>query len=143
MRGRIGWMAGLAAVLAVPARAGDLSPGLWEITLESRVAAQPGFAPAPFRVTQCLSAADAADPSRVLGPLSSQGAGDCTYLSREYSGDTLSFRMRCGGSLGIESQGRIRFGADTMEGSITATANTGGSTVEMQNRVSARRLGGC
>lgn len=123
--------------------AADLSPGLWEITMETRVASDPAFAPAPFRLQQCLSAEDARDPARVLGLFTNPGATGCSYSERNYSGSSLSFAMQCTGSLGIASRGQVAFTADTMNGNITAAANIGGTRVETRNKVSASRMGAC
>lgn len=136
----------LAAVLLLavwPASAADVSPGLWEITLETRVPSDAGFAPAPFKLTQCLTAEDARDPARVLAGVSNPGATGCDYTDKSYAGDSFSFSMQCAGGLGIQSSGRVAFTPDTMDGSITATANLDGKPVQTENRVSARRLGGC
>jgi hypothetical protein len=133
-----------ALLLAVcPASADDVSPGLWEITLETRVPADAGFAPTPFKLTQCLTAQDARDPARVLAGVSSPGASGCDYTDRSYAGNSFSFSMQCAGSLGIQSSGRVAFTPDTMDGNITATANLDGKPVQTESRISARRLGGC
>ena len=42
---------------AVTVYAADLSPGMWEITMESRVANDPGWTPTPFNLRQCLTVA--------------------------------------------------------------------------------------
>ena len=132
-----------AAAFSPPGFAADMSPGLWEITLESRVAAQPGFAPGPFRLTQCLTAADTGDPRALLGGIANPGVSGCTYTNKAYSGNTFRFSMQCGGSFAIQSQGEVSFTADTMNGTITAVANVGAEKTEFGNKVSARRLGGC
>ena len=129
--------------MSMPAFAADISPGMWEITLETRVAAQPGFAPEPFRLTQCLSASDARDPSNVLGGMANPGASGCTYANKAYSGNTFRFSMQCAGSFAIQSQGDVSFTTDSMNGTITSVANVGGEKTEFSNKVSARRLGGC
>ena len=111
--------------------------------METRVASDPGFAPAPFRMTQCLSAADARDPARLLGQIANPGASGCSYTERNYAGDSLSFKLQCAGSYGIASRGQVSFSATSMDGSITADANVGGASVQLQNKLSARRIGGC
>lgn len=123
--------------------AADVAPGLWEISLETLVPAQPGFAPDPFRLTQCLSAADARDPSALLGGLANPGASGCTYTNKTYSGNTFRFSMQCAGGFAIQSQGEVSFTADTMSGTISAIANVAGEKARLSNRISARRLGGC
>ena len=132
-----------AAAFSQPGVAADLSPGLWEITLETRVAAQPGFAPAPVRLRQCLTAADARDPSALLGGLANPGARGCSYSDKSYSGNTFRFSMQRDGSFGIKSRGEVTFSAETMNGTISVTADVGGKKTELNNKISARRLGGC
>jgi hypothetical protein len=135
--------AAAAAFGATVSLAADISPGLWEISMETRVASDPGFAPEPFRVKQCLTADDARDPARLLGSMANPGATGCTFSERKYTGDTLTFAMQCTGGYGIVPRGQVTFTSDTMSGNITATANVGGQNVELQNKVSARRIGGC
>ena len=125
------------------ALAADVSPGSWEITMETRVPAEPGFAPPPFQITQCLTDADARDPSRVLGGVSNPGATGCNYSDKGYSGNTFTFSMQCTGTYEIKASGRVSFTADTMQGMIDSTASVGGKPVQTQNKISARRLGGC
>ena len=119
------------------------TPPKKEMSMEMRVAATPGFTPAPFAMKQCFTVEDARDPARLMGQVANPGATGCTFSNRSYSGNTLSFTMQCAGTLGIASTGQVTFTSDTMEGSVTATANVGGTNVETQNKVSARRLGGC
>jgi len=132
-----------AAALSMPALAADMSPGMWEITLETRAAAQPGFKPEPIRLTQCLTAADVREPGKLLGGMANPGASGCTYANKAYSGNSFRFSMQCAGSFAIQSQGEVSFSADSMNGSITSVANLGGERTELSNKVSARRLGGC
>ena len=129
--------------MSTAAFADDISPGSWQITMETRVPAEPGFAPPPFQLTQCLTADDARDPSRVLGTVSNPGATGCNYTDKSYSGNTFTFAMTCGGGYGIKASGSVSFTANSMDGAIHSTANIGGKSVETQNKISARRLGNC
>ena len=129
--------------MSTVALADDISPGSWQIMMETRVPAEPGFAPPAFQLTQCLTAEDARDPSRVLGGVSNPGASGCNYTDKSYSGNTFTFAMTCGGGYGIKASGRIAFTANSMDGTIQSTANVAGKPVETQNKISARRLGGC
>ena len=131
------------ACLALPSHAADIAPGLWAISMETRTQAAPGFQPAPFTVNQCFTAADARDPSRLLGGLSSPGASDCQYTEKSYSGNTFRFAMQCGGAYALQSRGEVTFDAQTMNGLITAKANVAGTLTEFQNKLSARRIGNC
>lgn len=130
-------------VFASVAQADDLAPGLWEITMESRVPSETGWTPQPFNLTQCLSARDAKDPSALVSSLSTQGASGCNFTERSYSGGTFRFAMECGGAFGLKTRGSMSFGANSFSGSITAIGNLGGQSTEFQNRISGRRLGAC
>ena len=142
MRARPVLLASIAC-LCPPALAADLSPGLWEITVDARVAAAPNLSTGPLKLTQCLTAADARDPSRVLGGVSNPGASGCAYSNKTDSGGIFSFSMQCAGSLALQSRGTVAYSADSMNGTITAIANIGGQRTEITNRVAARRLGAC
>lgn len=108
-----------------------------------RLAAQPGLAPEPLRLTQCLTSADAKDPSKLLGGLANPGASGCNYTDKEYLGNRFHFAMQCGGAMALQSQGEVRFSSDSMSGTIVTVANVGGARTELSNKVSARRIGGC
>src|SRR5689334_8951083 len=130
-------------LMSSAAFADDISPGSWQITMETRVPAEPGFAPPALQLTQCLTADDARDPSRVLGGVSNPGASGCNYTDKSYSGNTFTFAMQCGGGYGIKASGRIAFTANSMDGTIQSLANVAGKPVETHNKISARRLGSC
>ena len=132
-----------AALLPTTAQAADISPGLWAITMETRTNAAPGFQPAPVTVNQCFTAADARDPSKILGGVSNPGAPDCQYTEQSFSGNTFRFAMQCGGSYALQTRGEVSFDAQTMSGNITAKGNVGGTQTEFQNKISARRVGNC
>ena len=130
-------------LISTAALADDISPGAWQISMETRVPSEPGFAPPPFSITKCLTADDARDPSRVLGGVSNPGATGCRYTDKSYSGNTFSFAMQCEGSYGIKASGQVSFTASTMDGTIESTANVAGKPVLTQNKLTARRLGNC
>ena len=135
--------ASFALFLTAGAQAQDISPGLWQLSVETRVSAAPGFAPAPYTLNQCFTAADARDPSRVLGGVANPGASDCTYTDKAYRGNTFRFTMQCGGAFAISTRGEVSFTATTLDGTITASADVGGQKTEFSNRISGRRIGGC
>lgn len=130
-------------LLASLSHATDITPGMWAISMETRTAAAPGFQPAPFTANQCFTAADARDPSKLLGGLSNPGASDCQYTERSYSGNTLRFAMQCGGGFALQTRGEVTFDAQSMAGAINAKGNVGGTPTEFQNKISARRIGDC
>lgn len=125
------------------AQSTDLTPGLWAISMEVRTPAASGFQPPPFAANQCLTAADARDPSRVLGGVANPGASDCRYTERNFSGNTFRFAMQCGGAYALQSRGEVTFGAQTMDGTIVSKGNVAGTPTEFQSRISAKRVGNC
>lgn len=128
---------------AAVAGAEDIQPGLWEITLNTRVDGMAGFSPGPMTMQQCLTAADAANPGRVLGPLANPGATGCTYTNRRFSGSSFQFSMTCAGALSLRTEGEVSYSADRMLGNITTTGNLMGQATRFGSSISARRLGGC
>ncbi len=137
-------IAGVMLAIVAPASfAADIQPGLWEVVVESRLAASPDFAPEPVAMKQCLTELDAQDPSRMLGGMANPGATDCTYTEKSFAGNMFRFKMQCAGSLGIHARGEITYSASSMDGSIITIADMAGQTTELQSRISAHRLGGC
>jgi hypothetical protein len=121
----------------------DLTPGLWEIVMKTTVPGSSGFAPPPYKMTQCFTANDAQDPSKIIGPIATSGASNCAYSEKNYVGNTFHFAMSCSGSYGLKTRGEVSFTATALSGTISATGNVGGVTTEFQNALSARRLGEC
>ncbi len=133
----------LPLMLAIPAICSaqtSIAPGLWQITLQSSSAA---VAMPPIQVNQCLTAADAADPSKLLGSVANPGASGCSYSNRIYAGNTFSFAMTCAGTLAIKATGSVSFSANSLSGTINTTANINGQPVDMMNAISAQRVGDC
>jgi hypothetical protein len=130
----------LAAIPAICSAQTAISPGLWQISLQLNTDA---VAMLPVTVNQCLTAADAKDPSKLLGSIASPGASGCTYTDKRYSGNTFSFAMTCSGTLAIKAAGQVSFTATTMSGTINTNANINGQVVDMKNEVMAKRVGDC
>jgi hypothetical protein len=132
----------LALLLAMPAAAGaqTVSARLWRISLQAQTAEA---AMPPVQVDQCLTEADAADPSQLLGSIASPGASGCAYSDRRYSGNTLQFAMECGGSFAIRASGKVAFTATTLSGTIDTSTTINGQRVELKNMISASRIADC
>jgi hypothetical protein len=135
----------VAAMLAAPlAFSQDVAPGLWQITMETRVPAEPSFQPPPTMITQCINAQTAKDPGMLFSQMGNPGASNCRYQDRNYhAGNTFTFAMTCAGTFQIRSKGQVAFTKDTMDGTVSAIANIGDKDVETTNKLSARRVGGC
>ncbi len=139
-------MAAVWMAISLPTMAEEIRPGLWQITLTSRVAETPDWQPEPFQLTQCLTEQDAQNPDRLLTGLSTSGASGCEFSNRQAAGQHLRFAVRCAGTLGIEGQGAVDFTATTVKGVLTIRAASGDGSaalIEMQNQLQATYLGPC
>lgn len=134
---------GFMLLACAGAQAQEINPGLWRINVDSVIATTPGYSPPPVSQTQCLSAADAHDPQRLFGDMAAPGAADCTYGKTKVSGSNLRFTLQCAGPLNLRASGDVDLGAETISGSITSSANLGGQQVDMQSKVSGKRIGAC
>ena len=140
------WVAAILLAVSMNGVAADIQPGLWRITLESRVAATPDWSPEPFELSQCLTAADAQNPEQLLIGLSTTGASGCEFLNRQASSQHLQFQVRCGGTLGIQGQGTVDFTATTVTGVLNArfaATDDAAEPVEIQNQLRAVYVGPC
>lgn len=137
--------AAVAFALAAPcAFAQDVAPGLWEITMETRVPADSGFQPPPAKITQCITPDTAKDPGMLFTQIGNPGASNCRYQDRNYhGGNTFTFAMTCRGTYQLRSSGKVAFTKETMEGTVSAVATIDNKDVETQNKLTARRVGGC
>ena len=130
----------VAATSAIAAE--DIKPGLWNISMESGVAATPDWKPQPFVTTQCLTEADAQNPARLLLSMGSTGATGCDFQNRQYSGNSLTFDVACAGTLGIKGHGQVTYSATTVDGFLNVSIG-GDIKVDMQNTIHANYLGDC
>jgi hypothetical protein len=130
----------LLAIPVICSAQTTISPGLWQISVQLNTDA---VARLPVTLNQCLTAADATDPSKLLGSIANPGASGCTYTNRSYFGNTFSFSMTCGGTLGITATGNVTFTGTTMSGTINTNANINGQPVEMKNVIVATRVVDC
>ena len=143
MRNRL-FVAAALALAAPSAFAQDVSPGLWEITMETRVPADAGFQPPEYKMQQCITPQDAKDPGQLFSVMGNPGASNCRYQDRNYHGNnSFTFAMTCQGTYQLRSSGKVDFTKDTMDGTVNAIANIGDRDVETQNKLTARRVGGC
>jgi hypothetical protein len=126
-----------------PQAAKDISPGLWEIVMNTNVPDQPDWKPEPFRVRQCLTAFDAANPEKLISGMATQGATGCTFTQSTNAGGVIRFANTCSGTHAIKTTGAIRFTATSMEGNMRATANVGGQQTVFENQITGRHLGAC
>ena len=134
----------LAIILTLPGISWpqDLSPGLWQISVQAKSAAIPTDM-APLQVNQCLTKEDAKDPSKLMGATTSPDVSGCTYSNKSYSGNTFHFTMECTGAFAIKATGDVSFTSSNLSGTINTSTTVSGQLLEMMNSVSAQRVGDC
>ncbi|HZM36027.1 MAG TPA: DUF3617 family protein [Burkholderiales bacterium] len=112
----------------------QVQAGNWELTVTTWMAGADKPI-GPLQQTQCVTEADARDPSRVLG-----GGASCEFSNRRESGDLYTFDVKCGGPLPMSGTGSIRQSADAFEGDLDLSAGQG---FGMRSKIAGRRLGPC
>jgi hypothetical protein len=132
-----------ALALAGIARADDIAPGLWELTLEASVESDPGFQPGPMTLNQCISKEGPRDPGTLLGPIAGAGATGCSYSEQSYLGQEFRFTMQCSGALDLKTTGTVTFSATTLRGMMTTSSAIDGKTVQFKSVLVGHRLGEC
>jgi hypothetical protein len=127
----------LAAVFlfacAVPAGA-DIGAGNWEMDVTSSIAGSPA---GNMKQTQCLTAEDARDPSRMFG---TPGAG-CQFSNRQDNGSTYQFDISCTGATPMTGRGEMRYGQDSLNGELVLHLKLEGKDTELRSSIKAKRLG--
>ena len=131
----------LAVMVLVPlaARGGELDPGSWELSTTTNVQGMPGTL-GPLVQTRCFTAADARDPSRILGP---EAGAACEFSNQRDTGSEFTFDISCGGSNSLRGSGKARYGRDSIDAEIELGGNVAGQNFASRSRIAGRRLGAC
>lgn len=131
------------ALLAAASRCAwaDVLPGEWDIATTVAVVGQPGTI-GPMHQTQCLDAAQAANPAGLFGPQAGAGAG-CTLSDKRDDGSSLSFRLSCIGPFAADGSGAVSYGPDHMDGELRLRGSIAGQQFESHSHVAAHRIGPC
>src|SRR5207245_5670730 len=106
---------GLAASPFAAAQA-DIRPGLWNMSVEFSVPADPAFKQPAISRPQCLTAADARDPSRLRAEMSVPGATGCAISGRTAASGDFEFDVECEGIFAVGGDGSVHLTSDAVEG---------------------------
>src|ERR1043166_8598794 len=124
------------------ARAADqLEPGLWKIV--THVDMNGMQAPAEAK-TRCLKPEDARDLERTFAPEYRVQGSVCERMNVAWSGQKLSWRIRCTGPLTMEVAGTYEF--DTPRhytGEVTTLAAMAGREMRTRATLEAEHVGEC
>src|SRR5438094_7970994 len=83
----------------------DVQPGQWQMSVEFSVPSEPGFKQPPMSRSQCLTAADARDPGKLLTEMSVPGASGCAFSAKKESPGHLEFALQREGTFGSRGPG--------------------------------------
>ena len=124
-------------LFAAPAAA-DIGEGNWDMQITMQMPGAPPGGQA-IRQSQCLSAEDARDPSKLFG---SPGAG-CQFTDRQDTGSAYRFKIVCSGPTQVSGSGEMNYSHDSLDGQIVLDMSQGQQKVETRTTIKARRTGPC
>jgi hypothetical protein len=130
----------LLAVLALAplgAAAQTMEPGEWQFTGTMTSPMLPK--PQVVTRTECISKADAEDPTRFSGREQAQG---CKITPVARSAENYSWTIACP-QQGMSGDGKVQFGRGSIESEVRMLLEVQGQKMEMLSRTSGRRLGPC
>jgi Protein of unknown function (DUF3617) len=135
------------AASAFAAAQADIRPGLWDMSVEFSVPADPAFKQPAISRRQCLAAADARDPGRLLAEMSVPGATGCAISDKKESSGHLEFAVKCEGIFAIGGHGSVDYTPDTLQGTLNLDFGLGDPGAAKRtgsiSRITARRVGDC
>ena len=134
-----------AAALSFPllALAESIEPGNWEFTVDIEAKGLGALGPkgGPIISTRCISAEQADNPARVLSDAGARG--ECEFSNQRDTGSEFSFDVRCTGRVTAHGSGKMRYGAQTLDGSLDLDGEAQGMQFSTRSQISARRVGRC
>lgn len=136
----IGLALAASGTLAGAQSGGDIQPGMWEYRMEAKMAGMPMNMPAST-IKRCLSAQDVAQNKHLNG----DQKNPCTISNMKASGGKVSYDFNCKmeqGSMKGNSSGTVSPTAMDIQTNTQMTM-PGQPAMQMQQRMQARRLGGC
>lgn len=124
---------------------GPRRDGNWQVTVEMEMPGMPGKLP-PTTITQCLTKADVADPTKAMPP-PTQGRGgmpnDCKVTDYKTEGNKVSWSMACTGPTPMTGNTEFIYTGDTYIGTMKMTMDRGGQPMAMTMKYEGKRLGDC
>jgi uncharacterized protein DUF3617 len=125
----------------------DIRPGQWQISVEFAVPEDPGFKQPAISRNQCLTAADARDPSRLITETSVPGATGCAFSDKKESSGHLEFAVKCEGLFAIGGHGAVDYTPTSLQGTLNLDFGLGDAGAAKRtgsvSRITARRVGDC
>jgi hypothetical protein len=114
-----------------------MRPGRWEVTMQMQMASMPMKMP-PTKTSSCITAEQLAkDPTTGLN--TGTGPNQCKVTDQKFTGNTVAWKMTCGGQQAMTGDGEMTFTDDTYTGAVNMTTPQGAMTMQM----SGKRVGDC
>jgi len=129
-------------VLSLTAYAqGPRRDGLWEVKTEMQMENMPMAMP-PTTSQQCITPADANDPSKTTPQRGrgGRGASDCKVSDYKIDGNKVTWTMKCEGAQPMTGNGELVYAADSYTGTMKMDMAGRGS---MTMKYTGKRLGDC
>lgn len=124
--------AAVSAAPAVPAFAApQMTPGMWEYTVKVEM---PGMNMPGNTVKQCYTPADVADSRKAL-PVDKH----CDVSDMKTEGNTVSWKMRCGGPQAMSGSGTMTLEPTRTSGIIKMSTQG----MNMTEHIEGKRIGDC
>jgi hypothetical protein len=118
-----------------------LQPGMWKVV--TRVEMNAMQAPAEVK-TRCLKPDDARDLEKTFAPEYRVQGSTCERMDVQWSGQKLSWRIRCTGPLSMDVAGAYEFDtAQHYTGVVTVLGSMAGREMRSRTTLEGERIGEC
>ncbi|MBP8813601.1 MAG: DUF3617 family protein [Laribacter sp.] len=132
------WCAGLPSALAAPV---NMEPGLWEITIQSKMAGMPEGMPQAGKhtVRQCITPDETADARKII-----RTQPGCQFDKLDTQSNHVRWKMRCKTPEGSStSEGEMTYAGQSYQGTLVHSTVMEGQTLRTTQTMQGRRVGPC
>jgi len=121
---------------------GPRRDGNWQVTMEMDMPGMPQKMP-PMTLNQCLTKADAEDPTKLAPQGRGQAPSNCKVSDFKTDGNKVTWSMRCEGDTPMTGTSEFVYTADSYVGTMKMTTGRGGQPMTMTMKYQGKRLGDC
>lgn len=93
----------------------------------------------PTKMQQCYRPEEVQDLRKTVP----QQKENCKLSDWKQLGNKVSWKMNCGGESTMSLVGNVTYAGDRYNGVIKSTMNHGGQSMDMTQKIDARRIGDC
>lgn len=129
---------GIFAFALVALAQAPMREGRWEITMQMQMPDMPMAMP-PIKTTQCITADDLKEPTRVLPKGSPDEASKCEIANYKVDGNKVTWKVTCKGPEPMTGEGEMTSSGDAYEGRMKVST---GDT-ELTMKITGKRVGDC